>query len=230
MIDAFIIRLNGIEESEKLAEECCASANSHGIRTNYFDGIYGETEIERVHKSYNIHPWKVKMKKGRLGVKGCFLSHFSLWHKSYSLNKPLIIFEHDAFVLKPLPSDILGSFKEFLMLDPYNKMKKDYQNKIEQEEKSRIEEYFNNDSLPKYGVTHEYAMGLQAYIIKPRAAGKLINHVHKNGYLPADLQCNKGIINMEVIYPAVASVNPKYWGKKYLMKEESTTQKKWLNK
>lgn len=229
MIDSRIIRLKGINESEILAEECFDSACVNGIKPIYFDGIHGEKEIERYHKSFNIRPWKVKMKKGRLGVKGCFLSHFSLWYQCYSYNKPILIFEHDAFVLRPLPNNILQSFDEFLMLDPYNKMKDNYQKKLEEETRVGIEEYFNESSLPKYGVVDEYAMGLQAYIIKPKAAGKLINYVHRHGYLPADLQCNKGILNMQTIYPAVAAINPKYWGKKGLMKEESTTQKKWQN-
>jgi GR25 family glycosyltransferase involved in LPS biosynthesis len=70
-------------------------------------------------------------------------------------------------------------------------------------------------------------MGLQAYVIKPEAARKLINDVKTNGYYPADIQCNKGIIKIETIYPSLASVNPRFYGNKKLMKQESTTQKKW---
>lgn len=227
MIDSYIIRLKGIIESEKLAEECKNSAITHGLNPLYLDGIYGEKNIEEMTKSLHVRPWKEKMKKGRIGVKGCFLSHYILWVKCYSLNKSLLIFEQDAYVLRPLPQSILHYFDEFLLLDPYNKMKSNYQNHIESETRNGVEEYFNNDSVTKYGVQDQYAMGLQAYIIKPKAAKKLIHAVSKNGYLPADMQCNKGILNLETLYPAVASINPKFWGNKGLMREESTTQKKW---
>jgi len=226
MIEGYIIRLKGINESEDLAKECLDSAISNNVTVSYFDGIHGEN-IERAQKAHGIKPWKEKMKKGRLGVKGCFLSHYTLWKKCYTSNQPYLILEHDAYFLKPLPTDILQSFDEFLMLDPYNKMRLDYKDNIENETRIGVDEYYNPYSSPKYGVTEEYAMGLQAYIIKPKAATKLINRAFNYGYLPADLQCNKGILHMQTLYPAVASINPKYWGKKGLMKSESTTQRKW---
>lgn len=227
MIDAFVIRLAGLESSESLAQECKNSGSSFGVIIKDFDGIYGETQIEKYHKIYNIHPWKTKMKKHRLGIKGCFLSHYSLWLHCINVNKPIAIFEHDAVMLRPMPNDILNSFNEFLMLDPYNKMKKDYKLFHQDESKKGIEEYFNYDVTPKYGVMSQYVMGLQAYIIKPQAAIKLISYVKINGYYPADIQCNKGIIDIQTMYPSIASINPKFWDNKKLMKEESTTQKKW---
>lgn len=226
---AYVIRLKDIESSELLANECFVSCKKNGLPLRKFNGIYGEKNIEMTQNMYNIRPWKSKMKKGRIGVKGCFLSHYTLWQSCIRLNQPIIIFEQDAVMLRPLRLSILDEFEEFLILDPYNKMKPDYQHFHETEKRTGIEEYFNNESIAKYGVVDQYAMGLQAYIIKPSAALKLTDYVQKNGYLPADLQCNKGILNMQTIYPAVAAINPKYWGKKGLMREESTTQKKWQN-
>ena len=113
------------------------------------------------------------------------------------------------------------------MLDPYNKMKGEYQTQHQDTTKTGIAEYFNDASTSKYGVMTQYVMGLQAYIIKPSAALKLIENVRQNGYLPADIQCNKGLLNIQTIYPSIASVNPRFYGNKTLMKQESTTQKKW---
>lgn len=227
MINAYVIRLKGIESSERLARECIVSGNHFGIKINEYDGIYGENEIEKFHKIYNIRPWKTKMKKRRIGVKGCFLSHYSLWLDCANNNIPIIIFEHDAYMLRALPDNILENFQEFLMLDPYNKMKNNYKDQHTDTSKVSIEEYFNEDVSPKYGVIDQYTMGLQAYIIKPVAAKKLIKYVKEHGYLPADIQCNKGILNIETIYPSIAAINPKFWGNKKLMKEESSTHKKW---
>ena len=91
-------------------------------------------------------------------------------------------------------------------------MKNTYKVYHESISKNGVEEYFNNDISPKYGVMHQYVMGLQAYIIKPN---------------PADIQCNKGIINIQTIYPSIAAINQKFWNNKKLMKEESSTHKIW---
>lgn len=227
MIDAYVIRLKGILSSEELANECKISCANLGLDIKNFNGIYGEKQIEEYHNTYKIRPWKTKMKKHRLGVKGCFLSHYSLWLDTLAYNKPIIVFEQDAFMLRALPENILDQFDEFLMLDPYNKMSRNYKSQHEDTLKQGIEEYFNENVSPKYGVVDQYVMGLQAYIIKPKAAKKLIRNVKDNGYLPADIQCNKGLINIETIYPSIAAINPKFWGNKGLMKEESTTQREW---
>lgn len=224
---AIVIRLRGIKESEKLANDCIQSGKAHGLIIYPFDGVYGEEQIKAKQEELQIRPWKEKMKKGRLGVKGCFLSHYSIWLHSIEINQPIIIFEHDAVVLRKMPENISNNFDEFLMLDPYNKMSKEYEALHQVEHEFSVEEYFNENSQEKYGLKHQYAMGLQAYIIKPKAAIKLRDAVKKDGYYPADMQCHKGILNIQTAYPSIASVNPRFYGNKKLMKEESTTQKQW---
>lgn len=224
---AIVIRLHGVEESERLADDCIQSGKQHGLIIYPFDGIYGEEQIKSKHEEYQIRPWKEKMKKGRLGVKGCFLSHYSIWLHSIEIDQPIIVFEHDAVILRKIPENIIDSFDEFLMLDPYNKMSKGYEALHQVEHEFAVEEYFNESSQQKYELKHQYAMGLQAYIIKPKAAVKLRDAVKEHGYYPADMQCHKGILNMQTTYPSIASVNPRFYGNKKLMKEESTTQKQW---
>ena len=224
---AIVIRLKGIEESESLAQECIDSAKSKGLIVYPFDGVYGEEQIAAKHAEFQIRPWKEKMKKNRLGVKGCFLSHYSIWLHCLETDQPILVFEHDAVVLRSIPTNITELFDEFLLLDPYNKMTKSYGSMHEKDGEFKIEEYYNENSQQKYELQHQYAMGLQAYIIKPNAAAKLLESVKKNGYYPADMQCHKGIINIQTVYPSIASVNPRFYGNKKLMKEESTTQKKW---
>lgn len=222
---AIVIRLKDIEISENLAEECIKTSKSHGLIVYPYNGIYGETQITKKHEEFGIKPWREKMKKNRLGVKGCFLSHYSIWLHCIEINQPIIIFEHDAILLRPLPENL--EFDEFLLLDPFNKMSKEYSIKHSIEYDFSIEEYFNESSKQKYGLKHQYAMGLQAYIIKPKAAKKLVESVKQNGYYPADMQCHKGIINLQTIYPSIASVNSKFYGNKSLMSSTSTTQMDW---
>ena len=225
---AIVIRLRGIEQSENLAQACIDSGKNHGLIIYPFDGVYGEDQIAEKHKEFGIHPWREKMKKGRLGVKGCFLSHYSIWLHCVETDRPIMVFEHDAFVLRPMPNDVEQKFKEFLMLDPYNKNSKHY-GSLHQDQSmdAQITEYFNENSQKKYSIQDQYVMGTQAYIIKPAAASKLIASVKKLGYYPADMQCNKGIINIQTMYPSIASLNPMFYGNKKLIKEESTTQKRW---
>lgn len=222
---AIVIRLRGIETSERLADDCIQSGKKHGMIIYPFDGIYGEDNINDKHREFGIRPWKEKMKKGRIGVKGCFLSHYSIWLHSIDIDQPIIVFEHDAVVLRPLPNDL--EFDEFLLLDPFNKNSKGYGAQHQVDHEPKIEEYFYESSKQKYELKYQYAMGLQAYIIKPKAAKKLVKEVKEKGYYPADMQCHKGILNLQTIYPSIASVNPRFYDNKGLMQEESTTQKQW---
>jgi len=222
-----VIRLRGIESSESLAQECIDSGKTHGLIIYPFDGVYGEEQIAAKHREFGIRPWREKMKKGRIGVKGCFLSHFSIWLHCVEIERPITVLEHDAVILRKFPTNILETFDEFLMLDPYNKNSKQYGPLHTIEHEFSIEEYFNDNSQQKYGLAHQYVMGTHGYIIKPTAAKKLIDTVRQNGYYPADMQCHKGILNIQTAYPSLVSINPRFYGNRALMKEESTTQKQW---
>lgn len=225
---AIVIRLKGVETSETLAQACIDSGKTNGVIIYPFDGVYGETQIAEKHQEFGIRPWREKMKKGRIGVKGCFLSHYSIWLHCADTQRPIAVFEHDAYVLRPIPKNIETEFQEFLMLDPYNKNSKHYGSlHQDQSMETHVSEYFNENSQRKYGIQDQYVMGTQAYIIKPSAAQKLIAHVKQNGYYPADLQCNKSLLNIQTMYPSIASLNPMFYGNRKLIKEESTTQKKW---
>jgi len=226
---SYVIRLKDIDTSELLAEECINSGKRFGLNIEKFDGIYGKESIEYYTTALNVHPWKEKFKKGRLGVKGCFLSHYTLWTKCLELNEPICIFEHDAIVLDSFPFDIENTFNDFLLLDPYNKFSSEYVNlhKSSRSNEQKITTYFNPNSRKKYGIDSEYAMGLQGYIIKPSAALKLKESIKETGYYPADMQCNKSILNLETVSKPLVSINPKYYNNVKLMSSESSTQYKW---
>lgn len=224
---SFVIYLKGIKESEDLASDCIKSAKEFNLTVEKFNGIHGNETIESTMNSYSIFPFSPKMKKNRLGVKGCFLSHFLLWLKSVNLNESLMIFEHDAVLLREIPENIEEKFDEFLLLDPFNKFSSNYSYSHYQSRfrKQEVIEYFNNQSKKKYGLSSEYAMGLQAYIIKPKAASKLIEEVKEKGFYPADMQCNKDILNLETVNQSLASINPIFYNNKELMTKMSTTQR-----
>lgn len=231
MIDnlkSYVIRLVNIEPSETLADECVKSGKIHNLSIIKFDGIYGKECIESKTKELGIRPYKEKMKKGRLGVKGCFLSHYLLWLRCIELNEPILICEHDAVILTKITNDILD-FEDILILDPYDKFSSAYKsNHLESQKNSqKIVEYFNKDSRKKMEVSAEYPKGLQAYIIKPQAAKKIQEIVKDNGYLPADVQVNKSIVQIHTVTRPIASINIRYQDNLKLMAEESSTKQSW---
>jgi len=226
---SFVIRLKGQEPSETLAKECIESGKEFDIDIMPFDGIYGQENITEKTEELGIRPFSEGMKKGRLGVKGCFLSHYSLWLHCLEINEPILICEHDAMFLDYLPVNINDMFEEFLILDPFNKFSKSYVNDHSQSHcnDQSVIEYNNPSSRKKYGVTSEYAMGLQAYIIKPSAVKKLQEAINSTGYLPADMQCNKETIYLETVTSSIASINKKFYNNVTEMQNQSTTQQKW---
>lgn len=227
--NAFIIRLKGQSLSENLGNECLLSGNLYGLNLGFFDGIYGEENIENASKKFNVRPFKEKMKKGRLGVKGCLLSHYSLWLQSIELNTPFLICEHDAVVVNQITEDLFD-FDDVLILDPYDKFSSKYENlhKESRNNTQRIIEYSNPNFRKKLGVKDEYPKGTHGYLIKPKAAMKLKCTIEKYGYLPADAQLNKSVVKLQTVTKPIISVNPKYINNKKLMDEESFTQKRWV--
>lgn len=226
---AYVICLKGIETSEKLAEDCITSAHLNGLEVSKFNGIYGDRVNPYINEVLKIKQGPSKMKKRRLGVLGCLASHFTLWQKSMDENETLCIFEHDGILLRKLPEDIELKFDEFLLLDPYNKFNQSYaeQHSNLAEDIINIVEYESPESRKKYNVKSQYAMGLQAYIIKPKAAKKLIKHIRLFGFVPADMQCNKDIVNLQTVTTPLASINKIFYDNKGKMQELSTTQKVW---
>lgn len=226
---SYVIRLKDDPTSESLADECVASGKRFGLEIEKFNGIYGLENIKRVTQDYKIRPYSEGMKKGRVGVKGCFLSHYTLWNKSLELDSPILILEQDAEIISKIPKNIENMFDEFLLLDPFNKFSKGYASDIEQslQKEQKIVEYFNSSSRRKYGVVSEYAMGLQAYIIKPKAVEKLKKSIFEKGYVPADMQCNKDLLKLQTVNKIIASVNKKFYGDTVAMSQASTTKRSW---
>jgi len=226
---SLVIRLKNIDTSESLANDCIESGKRLGLDIERFDGIFGDAVLPYIKYNLKIHQGPAKMKKNRLGVLGCLASHFTLWKQSVETNETLCIFEHDGILLRPIPLNIENLFDEFLLLDPYNKFSQGYKDLhlIEKNEELIIKEYQSPDSRQKYNIKNEYAMGLQSYIIKPKAASKLIKHIYEHGFVPADMQCNKDIVNLQTIFPARASINKIFYNNKEKMLELSTTHRIW---
>lgn len=194
-----------------MAKDCYDQAILHGLSPSYFKAIDGNNAAFHYEKT-GVTP-KRKMKKGRLGVLGCFFSHYYLWLECIQTNMPFVILEHDGYMLKPLPSNILDTFDDVLKLDRCDPFSSSY-NDILDEEKHipiTIEKYINleNKNPIKIG-TGNYFKGAYAYIIKPSGATKIIKHIRQNGHVPADQQIGDWIVDTRTTVPSLARLHPFY--------------------
>lgn len=210
MIQSFIIRLEENEHSCQMAEECFLQATKFGLRPKYFKAIHGK-DAEYHYTATGIRP-QGKFKKGRAGVIGCFFSHYYLWKKCVELNEPIIILEHDGYVIRHIDDSILTQFDDVLKLDRLDPYSNTYNVDLEKEKDIEItvSSYTNDPSkVRKYGLK-DYFKGAYSYIIKPDAARKLINFININGHRPADQQINARIVELKTTVPTVARLHPFY--------------------
>jgi GR25 family glycosyltransferase involved in LPS biosynthesis len=211
-VKCFIIRLEENDHSCKMAFDCFEQAKKYNIEANYFKAINGNNSVEHYNK-LNIKQ-AGKFKKGKLGVLGCFLSHYYLWKQCVDDNIPYLILEHDGYIIRHIPEDILDQFEDVLKLDELDPYSSSYNNKINEEFKLpiTIQPYINPS--PKYktriGLGTNYFKGAYSYIIKPHAAKKIIDYITINGHVPADQQINDTIVKLETTLPTIARLHPFY--------------------
>lgn len=209
----FIIRLKDNLISEKYADLCVTQAANYGVTVEKFDAING-VEYQQHLDKLKISP-RYKFKKGKVGVFGCFLSHYYLWRQCAEDTIPYTILEHDGFFIRPLPADILDKFDDVLKLDNFNPWSKAYDELTAGNGSGEINviTYFNpKTKFEEKNQTGNYMRGAFGYIIKPHAAKKLINWISVNGFVPADCQIGNAIVDIKVVVPSIVRLHPDYKG------------------
>ena len=116
---AYIIRLSNNPISVELSDRCLQSCLSVGQKAKFwegFDGTDGKYVKAPNHlKEKDYFSWlKVHDNKITSSQLGCLLSHFSLWCHSLTIDKPIIILEHDAIMLKKLETFDFYNIIQFL--------------------------------------------------------------------------------------------------------------------
>lgn len=170
----FVIYLSEYQSSVKHVNYALSTGLSYGWNLQPFDGINGQTILgdnwAQWKLSVNSIDKKCKTMMERPGVRGCFLSHYSLWQKCVYLNAPIGIFEHDIEFTGPPPIDL--NFADILKLEGFLKKK------------------------PR--PAGEWYEGARAYIIQPQGAKKLISWAERNGALPADVAIGLDVVNIKL--------------------------------
>ena len=153
-----IIRLKDVELSEKHAQDCLEQALKFGLDAELFDAINGY-EYQQHIDTLGITP-KVEAfaaKNNKLGIYGCFLSHYYLWLECYKENVPYLILEHDGYMLHPLPNDILDTFEDVLTLDRHDPYSVIYEELLELDNRLTYQVYPHfNHQIKKWKIEIDY--------------------------------------------------------------------------
>lgn len=194
---AYIIHLSKIESSLNSALRLQTQLNNFKIKSELFEGSYGNVTKQQYEETGRVHhPWTFKgpnallpedfkQKQSTPGVIGCFDSHYRLWQKCAELDKPIMIFEDDANVIR---SYIPVEFKDVLSLVFSHKKKM-----------SKYIEYLESPcGVPAACPYRPASMpGNAGYAIKPHAA-KILIEVYKNTFLPADNAINQHHVKIQI--------------------------------
>lgn len=217
---AYCIRLERNLYSESAAARCLASAAAHGVKVELFDATPAAIAIELM-SEYGLiwtwakdntaddacprtglkqHPYRTKDFRMRVG---CAMSHYRLWIECATLDEPILILEHDAVFLRPLPE--LNLTHGAAMLNnpegatPRGKWWKDQilAKGYGIHDKTVIFEDGRPDGLA----------GNSAYVITPEAAGKCIRNYETLGVWPNDATlCRQLVSGLREVYPFVTEV------------------------
>jgi hypothetical protein len=224
---AFVIYLPEREHSVLHANYMLHTLTTYGIDTCLFEGTNGNDAVDMAKKANKtLYPFSIKNKDltdhdllkfikpelfnefrkshfyqiaerqkidegdigklSRPGVIGCFYSHFHLWEKCIELDEPIMIFEDDVKFFRkyePVEFDdilILSLGKSSFLKEPWST-------------------YLENPTLPPAAVTwRNFSMpGASGYIIKPRAARRLVKFYRPYWY-PADNAINQYICKLQI--------------------------------
>ncbi len=117
---AWVIAIRGLPFSEQLAARCIRSAAEFGQLVRCFPAVdryaapaamtLAELQLNRrIYASISDVPVgdRDTIPRGNWWLTtpelGCFMSHFNLWKRCVDLNEPILVLEHDAVVLAPVP-------------------------------------------------------------------------------------------------------------------------------
>lgn len=108
---AHIIYLPKVPTSLLMANRCLRSCNDVGQKASLYEGFDGTSGIINVPKHLENQSWvkwlKITDHEQSVAEIACSLSHISLWVKCMEEDRPLIVLEHDAIMVKPYKTHMI---------------------------------------------------------------------------------------------------------------------------
>jgi len=118
VLGAFIIYMPNVPMSVKMAERCletCERVGQPAYLFEGFDGTSGEIKAPAHLRDQSWVKWlKVTDHFQSATEVACSLSHIALWVKSMEEDRPLIILEHDAIMVKPYKTHLFFNAISYL--------------------------------------------------------------------------------------------------------------------
>jgi len=183
---AYIITVKGNNKSEEYSNRCQKSCESVGMPFKVWNAYNGIDNIITTpeHLEGNSFMKMLKISDHYLtrGEVACALSHISLWHQCVLLDKPIVILEHDAIMLRKIESH--DAFNSIIYLG------------------GREWVIQNWPVLPvpphaSEGRNYRFICRAHAYSIDPSVAKNMLSHVLKYGICaPLDIMLRADIFNI----------------------------------
>lgn len=183
---AYIITIKGNKNSEELSSRCQSTCNNVGMPYTVWDAYdgLGSHIIEPDHSKNNTIMGQLKitdhyMTKGEVA---CALSHISLWSHCATIDKPIVILEHDAVMIKKYENHT--AYNSIVYLGGNEWAKKNWPMLY----------------VPPHateGPNYHFICRAHAYSIDPAMAKNLLSHVLKFGIIaPLDIMMRTDIFNV----------------------------------
>jgi hypothetical protein len=165
---AYIIRIKNNEKSETLAKRCADSCIKVNMKYEYWDAYNGISNPIEEPKHVNpiMKLFKLSDRYMLRGEVACFLSHLSLWIKCMELEKPIVILEHDAVMIKKYNTHKLFNSICYLGND---------------EQKNKGWQVLLTPPFGLAGINYFFICRAHAYAIDPTVARNMVSYVMKYG-------------------------------------------------
>lgn len=192
----YVIYLPDILHTRNAAMNCLSSCSEYGIDAELYEG-YLPSAADKFISERGLKPFSdghklYDIKNSKPGVRGCFVSHYTLWEKCAASDSDFMILEHDAKIVNPLQD---FEFQDVLHLDAWRFQ----ENPVMEGEP--VQDY---ERLKK---GHNIFEGAYSYILKPHAARKLIECVKTQGWTAVDMIISsRAELKLQNSCPRVATV------------------------
>lgn len=173
--NTYIITIKDNDISESLSARCAKSCEAIGQPYYVWDAYDGTRNEIRVpsHHSPILDLVKVTDHYATKSEIACALSHISLWARCILLDKPILILEHDAVMIKPYIKHQVFNSIGFLGC------------------KEQVDKQFPVSLTPPHnmeGPNYHFICRAHAYSIDPTIAKNLLARVIKDGiFAPLDI-------------------------------------------
>jgi len=183
---AYIITLKGNKSSEDYSKRCQLSCASVGMPFKVWDAYNGInnpiTEPDHSKDDSVMRILKITDHYLTRGEVACALSHISLWVHCAKIDKPIVILEHDAIMVKKIEHHL--SYNSIVYLGG----------------SEWAEQNWPITAIPPHaseGPNYHFICRAHAYSIDPVMAKNLLSHVIKFGIVsPLDIMMRCDIFNV----------------------------------